>query len=238
MHRKSMIITGASKGIGEALSLHFGKKGYNLLLIARTEARLEKIKKKILSTDSNQIIHYLPMDICYPEPLQVAIDAFYHACGGIDVLINNAGSVKRGTSTISPEAIDEMVNVNLIGAINMVRHIVPKMMSHQSGYIINICSRNAKIPRSFLGGYAATKAALLAYSGSLYKELSAVGIKVTALCPGFIDTEMTKDLDIERDRLISLIDICKTIEFILSLSSSVAIKELDMESIDQVGGYC
>ena len=131
-----------------------------------------------------------------------------------------------------------MINVNLVGAINMVRHTVPKMIEKKSGYIINVCSRNAKIQRSFLGGYAATKAALLAYSGSLYKELSASGIKVTALCPGFVDTQMTQDLEIERHRLIDPLDICKTIEFILSLSKSVALKELDMESIDQVGGYC
>lgn len=238
MRKKSMIITGASKGIGEELSIHFGKKGYNLLLIARTETRLREIKSKISNIHGDQIINYLATDIYNQEPLGEEINSFYHACDGIDILINNAGYVKRGTSTISTEAIEEMVNVNFIGAINMVRHTVPKMMNNKSGYIINICSRNAKIQRSFLGGYAATKAALLAYSGSLYKELSSSGIKVTAICPGFVDTEMTKDLELERHRLIHPSDICKSIEYILSLSKSVAIKELDMESIDQVGGYC
>mgnify|MGYP003390779301 len=238
MRNKSMIITGASKGIGEELSVYFGKKGYNLLLIARTEALLKEIKEKIPSPHADQIVSCLATDIYNPEPLGKEINAFYHACDGIDVLINNAGYVKRGTSTINHEDIEKMINVNLVGAINMVRHTVPKMIEKKSGYIINVCSRNAKIQRSFLGGYAATKAALLAYSGSLYKELSASGIKVTALCPGFVDTQMTQDLEIERHRLIDPLDICKTIEFILSLSKSVALKELDMESIDQVGGYC
>ena len=236
MRNKSMIITGASKGIGEELSLYFGKKGYNLLLIARTKALLEDIREKISGLHSGQIISCLATDIYNQEPLGKEINSFYDACDGIDVLINNAGYVKRGTSTIDHEDIEKMINVNLVGAINMVRYTAPKMIEKKSGYIINICSRNAKVQRSFLGGYAATKGALLAYSGSLYKELSSSGIKVTALCPGFVDTEMTKDLEIERNRLIHPSDICQSIEFILSLSKSVALKELDMESIDQVGG--
>lgn len=238
MRKKSIIITGASKGIGEELAIYFGKKGYNLLLIARTEALLNEIKDKISGLHAGQIISCLATDIYHQEPLGNEINSFYHACDGIDVLINNAGYVKRGTSTIDHEDIEKMINVNLVGAINMVRATVPKMLEKKEGYIINICSRNAKIQRSFLGGYAATKAALLAYSGSLYKELSPSGIKVTALCPGFVDTEMTQDLEIQRHRLIHPSDICKSIEFILSLSKSVALKELDMESIDQVGGYC
>ena len=238
MRKKSMIITGASKGIGEELSIYFGTKGYNLLLIARTETLLKEIKEKLSGLHVGQIINCLATDIHKKESLGEEINAFYQSCDGIDVLINNAGYVKRGTSTIEHEDIEKMINVNLIGAINMVRHTVPKMLEKKSGHIINICSRNAKVQRSFLGGYAATKAALLAYSGSLYKELSSSGIKVTALCPGFVDTEMTKDLEIERHRLIHPSDICKSIEFILSLSTSVALKELDMESIDQVGGYC
>lgn len=233
-----MIITGASKGIGEELSMYFGNKGYNLLLIARTENRLTEIKNNLNVHHENQIIRCFPADIYNQEPLEKEIESFYQSCDGIDVLINNAGYVKRGTSTISSEEIEQMINVNLIGAINMIRHTVPKMLSKKSGQIINMCSRNAKTPRRFLGGYAATKAALLAYSGSLYKELSSQGIKVTALCPGFVDTDMTKDLEIERQRLIQLSDICKAIDFIISLSTSAAIKELDIESIDQVGDYC
>ena len=238
MRKKSMIITGASRGIGRELSIYFGNKGYNLLLIARTETCLQEVQNKVLTNNPSLIINYLATDIYTQEPLGEAIHQFYNVCEGIDVLINNAGYVKRGTSALPSNELEEMINTNLIGSINMIRFIVPKMKQSQSGNIINICSRNAKTPRSFLGGYAATKAALLAYSESLYKELSPSGIKVTALCPGFVDTEMTQDIEVERDKLIQPSEICKSIEFILSLSKAVAIRELNFESIIQVGEYC
>jgi short-subunit dehydrogenase len=89
-----------------------------------------------------------------------------------------------------------------------------------------------------LGGYAASKAALLAFNESLYKEMKGTNIKVTALCPGFVDTEMTADLKENRAELIKTSDICVAIDFLLSLSPAVALKKLSFESVVQVGGYC
>ena len=130
-----------------------------------------------------------------------------------------------------------MINSNLVGAVNMIRSVVPLMKIKNSGYIINVSSRSAETPRSFLGGYSATKAALLAFSESLYKELKDTNIKVTALCPGFVDTEMTADVKEDRSKLIKTTDICIAIDFLLSLSSAVALKKLSFESVVQVGGY-
>jgi short-subunit dehydrogenase len=119
----------------------------------------------------------------------------------------------------------------------MIRVVVPLMKIKNSGYIINVSSRSAETPRAFLGGYSATKAALLAFNESLYKEMKDTNIKVTALCPGFVDTEMTSDVKEDRSKLIKTDDICAAIDFLLSLSSAVALKKLSFESIVQVGGY-
>lgn len=130
-----------------------------------------------------------------------------------------------------------MINSNLIGAINVIRATVPLMKIKNSGYIINVSSRSAETPRSFLGVYSATKAALLAFNESLYKELKDTNIKVTALCPGFVDTEMTSDVKEDRSKLIKTTDICAAVDFLLSLSPAVALKKLSFESIVQIGGY-
>jgi 3-oxoacyl-[acyl-carrier protein] reductase len=112
------------------------------------------------------------------------------------------------------------------------------MKIKNSGYIINVSSRNAETPRSFLGGYSATKAALLAFNESLYKEMKGTNIKVTALCPGFVDTEMTFDVKEDRNKLIKTDDICTAIDFLLALSPAVALKKLSFESVVQVDSYC
>lgn len=237
MHKKSAIITGASQGIGEAVARHLAAKGYHLLLVSRSKDKLERLQAELSDGANPQQIHIAGLDVFDAKAVNSAVASFHEKTGCIDVLFNNAGYAKRGTSTLDAEALLTMINTNLIGAVNMVRAVVPWMQSKNAGYIINMSSRNAEVPRSFLGGYAATKAGLLAYSESLYKELAPSGIKVTALCPGFVDTEMTSEVDEDRDKLIQPSDICCAIDFLLSLSSAAALKKLSLESIVQVGGY-
>lgn len=235
---KAAIITGASKGIGCALAKHLFKKGYHLLLVSRNEALLKSLKQELHLLNSNLIIQVAPCDVFNKNDFEKHINAFYEKTQMISLLINGAGYVKRGTSDVSDDALSEMIQTNLVGSINAVKAVLPFMKKNQSGYIVNLASRNAKKPRPFLGGYAATKAAILAYSESLYKELDGTGIKVTALCPGFVDTEMTSEVQADRKLLIPTADLCATIDYLLSLSPSTAIKEVSFESIVQVGKYC
>lgn len=237
MHKKSAVITGASQGIGEAVAKHLAEKGYHLLLIARSKDKLESLQAALSGTNAGAIIQVSAVDVADFGAINRAVTTFYEKAGSIDLLFNNAGYVKRGTSDLDPEAFATMINANLIGAVNVVRAVAPFMKKQSSGYIINMSSRNAEVPRSFLGGYAATKAGLLAYSESLYKELAPYRIKVTAICPGFVDTEMTADVNVDRDKLIKTADICATIDFLLTLSPAAALKTLSLESVVQVGGY-
>ena len=237
MKNKSVIITGASKGIGRDLSLHFAKLGYNLLLISRDEKLLDSLYSQIKSFANQQFISILASDVLDQEKIADNISKFHAKTSSIDVLINNAGYVKRGTSDLDHMELTQMVNTNLIGAVNMVRIVSPIMTKQSNGYIINMCSRNAKTPRAFLGGYAATKAALAGYSDSLYKELKNTGVKVTSLFPGFVDTQMTAEVNAKRSDLIPTDDICKLLDFLLSMSSSSSIKELSLESKIQIGEF-
>lgn len=234
---KSAIVTGASKGIGRNLSIHLARKGYNLLLISRTMSLLDSLESEILNINPKLYIQKSCCDVFDQNKLEHSIEKFSSKAGNISLLINNAGYVKRGTSELTNTDLEAMINTNIIGAINVIRKVVPIMKQQKYGYIINLSSRNAKIPRPFLGGYAAAKAAILAYSEALYKELAETGIKVTALCPGFVDTEMTSEVKEDRSLLIPTQDIGVAIDFLLSLSSSCVIKELCFESVVQIGKY-
>lgn len=237
MYSKSAIITGASKGIGREVAKHLVRQGFNLLLISRSKDVLTELQKELQENSLHLIIKTAAIDVCHVEEVNLAITDFYKATNSIDLLFNNAGYVKRGTSDIEPLELSEMIHSNLVGAINLIRATVPLMKRKNSGYIINVSSRSAETPRSFLGGYSATKAGLLAFNESLYKELKDTNIKVTALCPGFVDTEMTSDVKEDRSKLIKTTDICTAVDFLLSLSPAVALKKLSFESIVQVGGY-
>ncbi len=232
---KSAIVTGASKGIGATVAQHLASKGYHLLLIAK---QLHQLSQTITNTHKEVCVEILVCDVIEKQKLQQGIEKFHKKTGSIDLLINNAGYVKRGTSELDSAELLTMLNTSLIGAIHVIQLVLPFMKKQNTGYIMNVASRNAKTPRAFLGGYASTKAGLLAYSHSLYKELADTKIKVTALCPGFVDTEMTSTVTNNRELLIQLEDICVTVDFLLRLSESVAIKEIDFESIMQIGGYC
>lgn len=237
MKAKSAIITGASKGIGRAVAKHLATMGYDLLLLSRSEDLLHELRDEIIAGNSQAKIEISALDVFDHEKLEATIKAYVEKNGAIDLLFNNAGYVKRGTSQIENFELDKMLNMNLIGAVNVIKATLPYMLALNSGYIVNVCSRSAEIPRPLLGGYAASKAALLAYSESLYKELKDTKIKVTALCPGFVDTEMTMDVKEDRSKLINTSDICKTIDYLMGLSESVAIKKISFESAVQIGGY-
>lgn len=237
MHRKSAIITGASKGIGRAVAKHLADQEFNLLLISRSKDLLIELQQELSKNNINLIVKIAAIDVSHAEKVNIAVKDFYETTNSLDLLFNNAGYVKRGTTAIDSTELSTMINSNLIGSINMIKAVVPLMKIKNCGYIINVSSRSAETPRSFLGGYSATKAGLLAFNESLYKEMKDTNIKVTALCPGFVDTEMTSDVKEDRSKLIKTTDICIAIDFLLSLSPAVALKKLSFESITQVGGY-
>lgn len=237
MYKKSAIITGASKGIGREVAKHLAHKGFNLLLISRSKHLLAELCQELTENNIHIMVEIAAVDVLHADAVNLAVRNFYKITNSIDLLFNNAGYVKRGTSDIDTSELLTMINTNLVGAINMIKAALPLMKIKNSGYIINVSSRSAEIPRSFLGGYAATKAALLAFNESLYKELKDTNIKVTALCPGFVDTEMTSDVKEDRNKLIQTTDICTAIDFLLSLSPAAALKKLSFESIVQVDSY-
>lgn len=231
------IITGASKGIGKAISLHLAEKGYNLLLLARNEKSLTILGDDLRAKYPNASLTIASVDVTNHHAVNEVISKFGNDNNGIHILINCAGYVKRGTSDIPLDELNKMLITNIQGSIIPIEAASKFMKKQKNGRIINLSSRNAKIPRSFLGGYAASKAAISAYSESLYKELASDNIKVTTLVPGFVNTQMTSDVQLNKEDLIQPEDINYFIDLILSLPERVALKEVCFEASPQIGAF-
>lgn len=142
---------------------------------------------------------------------------------------------KLGTSQISFEDLSHMLDINLKAAFHFISLVVPIMKEQKSGTIINIASRSGKIAKPETGGYAASQFGLIGLNEALYRELSSEGIRVTAICPGWVDTEMGSASGLTSADMLSTEDIVKTVRWLLSLSTPACVKEIFVETIKQVG---
>ena len=230
MNKKTAIITGANSGIGLALAAYLASKDYELLLIARNAEKLAAIKAKLGANHT-----CAPLDVADYQSVENAINQFAQKNAHIDLLINNAGIAKRGTSELPPAEFLNMLNTNLVGVFNLVHAVTPYMKQQQSGRIINVASRSGKTARAPLGGYAASKFGVIGLNEALYRELAPLGIYVTALCPAWVATPMTEELTMPKEDMISVDDIVKTVDYLLNLSPSVGIKEILLECQKKVG---
>lgn len=221
---KSAIIIGATGGIGKAVTQYLDAQNVSLLLVAQHQERLE-----ILTSELQHVHTYEALDIMDESALKKLISSFYEKEKRIDLLFNTAGYVKRGTSTLDKNEFIKMLNINLIGVFNAVQAVIPYMKQQKYGKIINLSSISGKIARAPLGGYAASKFGLVGLNEALHKELAPLGIDVTAICPNLVDTEMTSDVTMPREKMLSTQDIVETLKFILQLSSSVSLKEVILQ---------
>lgn len=227
------LITGASQGIGRSVVLGLAKMGYRVGLLARSREKLEALSEEIegsleYSHAGQSIV--LEADVADEASVKVAVAEFIEDAGRIDILVNNAGIARYSTSEASPSEFEELLRVNVLGVHHCVHHVLPYMRSQGKGYIFNVASRAAKIARPTNGAYAASKFGLLGYTEALYKELANTGIRVTALCPGVVDTEMTAHFEEPpRELKIQPEELFKAIEYLLSLSTGASVPELTID---------
>jgi len=220
------IVTGASRGIGRAVALNLANLGYDVALLARTEADLLQVSEEI-ETQFGVQSGVFSVDVSNKQQVDEVVASIAEAHNGIDLLFNNAGVFIPGTSEVTPEDMDRLINVNLRGAYNMVHAVVPFMKQQQSGYIFNLASRAGKISRPETGAYAMTKFGLVGFNEALFAELQPYNIKVTALCPSVVATDMSAFLETfpEEDK-IQLDDIVNTVNYLLGLGDSAVVKDI------------
>jgi short-subunit dehydrogenase len=184
---KTVMITGASSGIGKGLALELTSRGAKLGLLARRQSLLDEIVGEIKTKAVT-----VAADVRDAKAVRAAADRFRAELGPIDVLIANAGigTADHGVK-VNPDQVADVISINVLGAANSVAAVVPEMVERRSGHLVAISSLAAYrgLPKS--AAYCASKAALSAYFESLRIDLRGTGVRVTIIHPGFIKTALT-----------------------------------------------
>lgn len=231
---KCAIITGASRGIGKAIANELWDHGYSLILISRSLPELEKARAAF-QPRAQQNIYIFAVDITNDKAVDQVFKKINQQKIEINALINNAGYFTVGSTDLSTNDLRRLIDTNLIGAHNMISHVLPEMKKQKTGYIINIGSIAGNNAISGVGGYSASKYALRGLNDSLFKELSTYGIKVTCISPSVTETAMVEDLPgFKEGEKIQTLDIAKTVVFLLSLGPSAMIKDVEIYNTKMV----
>jgi len=230
---KTVLITGANRGIGRAITLGFAEKGYKTILLVRSKKNLDNLDNEISKMVSSKELEadIYEADLTDSEKLKTRVNEIANKYKTIDILINNAGVYKSGSVEIDPEEYKKILEVNLVAPYIIIQEILKKMKIQKNGYIFNISSRAGKIGFAGTGTYSSSKFGLYGLSESLYRDLTFQGIKVTTLCPSWVDTSMAREAGcpLETEDMIQKDDIMKTINYLLDLSPSAVIKEIMIE---------
>ena len=196
MKRKCVLVTGASRGIGRAISLTFAQHGYHVFLNCRKSvSELESLKSEIENTTNGSCDFYIG-DVGNPDFVSEMFADIHKKCDALDILINNAGITHIGLLTdMNDEEWATLIQTNLSSVFYCCRSAVPKMVSQQFGKIINISSMWGTVGASCEVAYSATKSGVHGLTRALAKELAPSNIQVNAIACGCIDTSMNAQLD-------------------------------------------
>ena len=181
---KTVAITGASQGIGQAIAEVFSESGASVILLARNKEKLSAISHQLSAK-------YYVLDVSKPEN----VNEIFNQIGQIDILINNAGI--HFNDTIADTDITkwkELLEINLNGAFYCSKAVLKKMIANKSGRIINIASICGKIGYEYCGAYNASKFALIGLTQTMAQEVARENITVNAICPGWTETEMAEEI--------------------------------------------
>lgn len=204
MNRKTVLVTGSSRGIGKAIAIKFAKKGYNVIInCVKNKELLEKVKKEIEGYQCSCLSFV--GDIGDYETAQDLFEKIRNMYGHLDVLVNNAGLSYIGLfSDMKKDEWDTIIQTNLTTCFNCCNLAIPSMVNEKRGKIINISSVWGQVGASCEVAYSATKGGMNALTKALAKELAPSNIQVNAIACGAIDTEMNHFL--EDEELIALIE--------------------------------
>ncbi|AAK81497.1 3-oxoacyl-[acyl-carrier protein] reductase [Clostridium acetobutylicum] len=207
---KVAVVTGAGRGLGRAIALKLAAEGANLVVNYRSsEAETQKLIKEIEELGSKAVA--VKADISKYDEAETIIKKALDEYGTVDILVNNAGITKDNLLLrMKEEDFDSVINVNLKGAFNCIKHTSRVMLKKKSGKIINISSVIGLIGNAGQVNYAAAKAGIIGMTKSVAKELASRGITVNAVAPGIIKSDMTDALtDKQRESIVAAVPLNK-----------------------------
>ncbi|CAM4170808.1 3-ketoacyl-ACP reductase [Bacillus manliponensis] len=229
---KNVIITGAGKGIGRAIAIALAKEGVNVGLLARTEESLKAVAKEVEAEGVKAVIATADVSVC--EDVTKAIETLKDGLGSIDILVNNAGIGKFGKFLdLDVAEWEEIIRVNLLGVYYATRAALPSMIEQQSGDIINISSTAGQKGAPLTSAYSASKFGVLGLTESLAMEVRKHNIRVTALTPSTVATDMAIDIgltDGNPEKVMQAEDIAEFVVAQLKLNKRTFIKSAGLWS--------
>ncbi|SFD01560.1 3-ketoacyl-ACP reductase [Flavobacterium phragmitis] len=195
LKNKNALITGAGKGIGKAVAIALAKEGVNLILVSRTKSDIDQLAEETSKLGVKTLA--LSADVSDINSINSAVEKAIAEFKSIDILINSAGIASFGKFLeLEPEAWERIIQVNLMGTYYTTRAIIPNMIERQTGDIINISSTAGLNGNALTSAYSASKFAVLGLTDSLMQEMRKHNIRVTALTPSTVATDMAKDLNL------------------------------------------
>jgi 3-oxoacyl-[acyl-carrier protein] reductase len=227
----SVLVTGASRGLGLAIARKLAEIGFRVIAVSRKETN--ELSAAILEKANNGpgSIHFVSFDLGNIENIPALVRKLRKEFGPIYGLVNNAAVGTDGVLALMRDSqIEQLVRMNTLSPILLTKYVARSMIADGGGRIVNISSIVGFTGYSGLSVYAATKASLLGFTRSLAREVGKMGVNVNAVAPGFVDTEMTQDLTDEKrqkiarrsalKRLISSHDVANAVEFLMSDKAS------------------
>lgn len=193
LKNKNAFITGAGKGIGKAVAIALAKEGVNVILVSRTQADVEQLAAETNKLGVKSLA--LSADVSDISSINSAVEKALAEFKHIDILINSAGIASFGKFLeLEPSEFEKIIQVNLMGTYYTTRAIIPNMIERQTGDIINISSTAGLNGNALTSAYSASKFAVLGLTDSLMQEMRKHNIRVTALTPSTVATDMAKEL--------------------------------------------
>jgi NADP-dependent 3-hydroxy acid dehydrogenase YdfG len=225
MAQRAALITGASRGIGLAMARALAQDGYGLTLAARKPETLADVAAELTAAGHAVVTH--AGNVSEEATCQAIVALHQSTYGRLDVLVNNAGvGIGAGAGEQQTKFIDLQLGVNLRSLVILYRDCLEMLKADGGAHVINLASITGKSPQPWLSVYSATKAAIIAYTEAMNKELGAERIRSTALCPAFVDTDMAAFTGIDHAELIQPSDVVAAMRFVLSLSPATLIPEI------------
>jgi short-subunit dehydrogenase len=231
MPDRAAIVTGASRGIGLALAETLGHEGFGLTVTARKPQTLEDAARRLRGKGFE--VECLAANLADEEAIRSVVSLHRERFGRLDVLVNNAGvGIGAAAGEHQTKYLDIQLDVNLRAIVVFYRESIQLLRAagaeHHNALVVNMASLAGKWPQPWLSVYAATKAAVIAYTRAMNKELNVDGVKSVAFCPGFVDTDMSDFVkgSIPAEEMLRTTDISAALRFLLHVSRACVIPEI------------